>query len=139
MPRKDPLKHKFQMQRWMAVNRRNIDWKLTYEEWLDIWGDKVIQRGRGKGKFVMARYNDTGPYCVGNVYIQEHSENSKDAHKWNSRVDQTWFGGVTIKDPLGNILSFPNLKTASRQLNLSYDILWQRKHKKQSYKGYEFL
>lgn len=69
-------KQSFQVQRWHAINTRGIEWKLTYEEWLDIWGDKITQRGRGRGKYNMCRYGDTGAYEVGNVYIDKHEVNA---------------------------------------------------------------
>ena len=54
-----------------------IEFKLTFEEWKDIWikSGKLEQRGKRKGQYVMARYNDIGSYAVGNVYITLHSDN----------------------------------------------------------------
>ena len=71
-------KQDFQVQRWHAINRRNIEWNLTYEEWLDIWQNsgKMHLRGRGIGKYNMCRIGDTGPYEVGNVYIGAHVDNA---------------------------------------------------------------
>ena len=62
---------------------REIDWQLTFEEWWNIWeqSGKYEQRGRGRGKYVMSRKGDTGPYAVNNVYIQLHETNNTEAHK----------------------------------------------------------
>jgi hypothetical protein len=51
---------------------RNIDWKLSYYEWVSIWqsSGKLEQRGKGNGKYVMSRIGDQGPYSVDNVFIQ---------------------------------------------------------------------
>lgn len=65
---------------WQKYNakRRNIDFLLTYEEWISIWGDKITLRGRGKGKYCMARLNDTGPYSIDNIEIILFEQNNKD-------------------------------------------------------------
>ena len=54
-----------------------IDFDLTFEQWWGIWdrSGKWEQRGCRKGQYVMARYNDTGPYALGNVYITTHEAN----------------------------------------------------------------
>lgn len=70
------MKSKYYEHRQNA-RRRNIEFALTYNEWIDIWmqSGHWEKRGRGAGKYVMCRYGDTGPYAVGNVYIdtQEHN------------------------------------------------------------------
>lgn len=57
--------------------QRGIDFLLSYEEWLGIWvaSGKLSKRGRGKNKYVMARFGDKGPYAVGNVKIITSSKN----------------------------------------------------------------
>lgn len=76
------LKHAFYCQRRNATKIRQIEWKLSFEEWLDIWkqSGKLNQRGAKKGQYCMSRYNDQGPYAVGNVFIQLHADNLRDAH-----------------------------------------------------------
>jgi hypothetical protein len=80
------LNHAFLVQRWMAVNRRNVQWDLTFEDWLDIWlqSGHLHERGKGIGKYCMARKNDAGPYAVGNVYITLHQQNNVDQHKFKT-------------------------------------------------------
>ena len=62
---------------------RGIPFELTYEEWLDIWMSSGFAhlRGKGIGKYCMGRYNDTGPYAVGNVCIIPHEKNVYDGNK----------------------------------------------------------
>jgi hypothetical protein len=56
---------------------RGIPWDLTFEQWWEIWrkSGKWYERGRGKGMFQMARFNDSGAYAVGNVRITSVEEN----------------------------------------------------------------
>jgi hypothetical protein len=60
---------------------RGIDFKLTFEEWFDIWqkSGHYHERGRGVGSYVMSRIQDKGAYEVGNVFIQSNSDNVKQA------------------------------------------------------------
>lgn len=58
-----------------------VEFKLTFEEWLAVWvaSGKLDQRGHKKGQYCMSRYNDIGHYEVGNVFIQLHSDNVREA------------------------------------------------------------
>lgn len=70
---------------------RGIEWLLTFAEWLSIWkaSGKLHLRGRGKGRYVMSRVCDDGPYAVGNVHIQLATENSREAvEKWRGKTKQ---------------------------------------------------
>jgi len=62
---------------------RGIDFNLTFDQWWDWWQQtrKYPQRGKGKGKYVMARFGDIGPYELGNIYCCTHGENVTAAHK----------------------------------------------------------
>lgn len=62
----------FTMQR-KAAAQRGVAWELTFEQWLEIWGDKLPLRGRTG--LVMARNGDTGPYAAGNVRIATAADN----------------------------------------------------------------
>ena len=60
-----------------SARQRGIDFKLTFDEWLDFWKQSghLHERGRKKDQYVMARHNDLGPYAVGNVSIITGTEN----------------------------------------------------------------
>jgi len=62
---------------------------LSYDDWLTIWtvSGRLEQRGKGIGKYVMARRGDQGPYADGNVEIIPWSQNIRDAYL-NGRVMQ---------------------------------------------------
>ena len=80
------LKNAFYSQRCSARNRvdRNgnpIEFRLTFEEWLQIWLESghLHERGKLPHQYVMSRYNDIGHYEVGNVCIKTFSENRSEA------------------------------------------------------------
>jgi hypothetical protein len=64
---------------------------MTFEEWMDIWlkSGKCHLRGRGKGKYCMARHNDIGHYEVGNVKIIPFEENVQAAQKGRPKTAET--------------------------------------------------
>jgi hypothetical protein len=67
---------RFCEQRYGAL-QRGIQFLLSAEEWWSIWtmSGHWNARGSGRGRYCMARYNDAGPYAVGNVRIITNEEN----------------------------------------------------------------
>lgn len=61
---------------------RGIEWHFTFDEWLELWksSGKFHLRGRGLGRYCMARHGDVGPYTLWNVSIVGWSTNAKDAN-----------------------------------------------------------
>ena len=57
---------KFAKQR-RNVLARGIEWQLTFQEWLDFWGDDLDNRGPRFWQLVMQRPCDKGPYAIGNI------------------------------------------------------------------------
>lgn len=118
-------KHKywqvFYFQRWAAA-RREIEFLLTFEEWLKIWEDSgfLHLRGKGKGKYCMARYGDIGAYEVSNVKIipfcDNVSEGQKDKPKSQSHRDKIGAAGrkrIGEKRPPRTDVHRANLSTAN--------------------------
>jgi DNA-binding CsgD family transcriptional regulator len=71
------------------AKKRGIEWAMTFPEWWKVWQDSGHwqERGRGQG-YCMARYLDTGPYAVGNVYICTIGQNFSDSYlktPWDKR------------------------------------------------------
>ena len=64
------------------AKRRNIEFLLTFEEWLDIWekSGKCEQRGRGADKYCMCRIGDKGAYSIDNVFIGQGKQNVSDGN-----------------------------------------------------------
>jgi membrane-bound lytic murein transglycosylase len=59
------------------AKRRSVEFKLTFQEWLDIWNSsgKLSEKGKFGNNYVMARELDIGAYEVGNVRIIKTYEN----------------------------------------------------------------
>lgn len=53
------------------AEKRGISYTLTFKQWLDCWGDKIIRRNRGKGdQFLrLERIDKTQGYQVGNIHL----------------------------------------------------------------------
>lgn len=73
-----------------AAKRRGIEWRLSFDEWLAIWAasGQYENRGRGRGKYCMARHGDVGPYAVGNVEIIKHEQNASDCRANHKRTTE---------------------------------------------------
>jgi hypothetical protein len=61
---------------------RGVPFLLSFEEWQQIWerSGKWHLRGKGEGKYQMARFFDRGGYEVGNVRIILHETNCRLGH-----------------------------------------------------------
>ena len=75
------IKRKFWDQR-QSARQRKIEWNLTLEQWWGIWEQSGHWPDRGvhRGQYCMSRIGDTGAYEIGNVFIQLHCNNIRDAH-----------------------------------------------------------
>lgn len=64
------------------AKRRNIEFLITFEDWLDIWesSGKWHLRGRGANKYCMCRFGDKGVYSVDNVFIGQGKQNVCDGN-----------------------------------------------------------
>lgn len=65
----------------MDAKRRGVSFLLSYDDWLRIWRESghLEERGCRCGEYVMARFNDTGPYSTTNVRIAQVEENHAEA------------------------------------------------------------
>lgn len=83
---------------------RGVGWELTFRQWVSIWeaSGKEHLRGRGAGRYCMARIGDSGPYAIGNVEIVSNAQNVRDGyivHPAHER--QALKVGATQRDELG--------------------------------------
>ncbi len=94
------MKKKFEQHKRNA-KRRNIQFDLSFEEWVQTWLDALgpdwaEKRGKGKNKFCMARVRDSGPYKIGNVYITTNEQNER--HFVPSNKIQEWWNSQTFRN-----------------------------------------
>jgi hypothetical protein len=91
-PRKPLSYYKYGKHKRDAATR-GIEFKLTLEEWYSWWlqqgVDKNIKQPLNKNTLCMCRYNDIGPYELGNIYCATLSQNQKDARKFNPEYGKT--------------------------------------------------
>lgn len=72
----------YQHQRYAAIARRKIEWRLTLPQWWAVWQESGHWPDRGAGRgYMMCRFGDTGAYEVGNVFIGPGAENLSAATK----------------------------------------------------------
>jgi len=81
MTTKNPFLKAYTQQKSNA-KQRGVEFLMTYEEWKQVWLDsgKWELRGKGIGKYCMCRYNDEGPYAIGNVFIDLSSSNVREGN-----------------------------------------------------------
>lgn len=78
--------------------RHNPGFNLSLKEWIEVWfqwdavtkdyyfNNRTNKRPDG---YVMSRFNDAGPYEVGNIFIQTHRENIREAMIGRSPSEET--------------------------------------------------
>ena len=126
------------------AKKRGVEFKLTFEEWMQVWDGKLDKRGRGSNDYCMSRYGDIGPYEIGNVFISTIFENTSSAHTgkiWSEesrdKAREAAFKnrGKTIKTPLG---IFYGRREAATAHNVDITTLdrWLKIDKKD---GYEYI
>lgn len=59
------------------ADRFGVSWELSFAEWWKIWQDSGRWNERGRGKYVMGRLKNDGPFSVENTVIMSQSEASK--------------------------------------------------------------
>src|ERR1044072_2526371 len=62
------------------AKQRGIAFLLTFDEWWAVWQEsgKWALRGPNVGQYCMSRFGDSGPYAVGNVFINLSVKNVSD-------------------------------------------------------------
>jgi len=71
---------KWGLQRGQAIYKRNIEWDLTFDQWITWWLNTghFSERGVGKGKYCMSRIGDKGGYTLDNIFCQTFVQNFLD-------------------------------------------------------------
>ncbi len=61
-----------------GARQRGISWEMNFYEWWTLWQPHYHKRGRERGRYVMCRYLDKGPYKIGNVRIDYSTANANE-------------------------------------------------------------
>jgi hypothetical protein len=56
---------------------RGIGWELTFEQWIEWWGEDITRRGNHFDQLQMQRFEDKGPYAIGNIQKGAPKQNRK--------------------------------------------------------------
>lgn len=68
----DPVRHAqytgWQRARAQANYRREL-WQLTFEQWVELWGDQWPRRGRASHCLQASRIRPSQPWCLGNIRL----------------------------------------------------------------------
>lgn len=59
------------------AKQRGVEWRLTFDQWLEWWGDDIYQRGSGAMSLQMQRFHDKGAYELGNIVKGHPKQNSR--------------------------------------------------------------
>ena len=68
----DPVRHAryfIWLQQRNQARFRKETWDLTFDQWLEVWGEMILQRGRKKNDYCMTRWDPEGPWDSKNAYI----------------------------------------------------------------------
>jgi hypothetical protein len=70
--------------------RRDVGWLIKFPAWIGIWWSSGhwFERGKRKGQFVMARYQDRGSYVEGNIQIITNAANVVEAFGGKPRTEE---------------------------------------------------
>lgn len=60
---------------------RGIQFRMSFDEWLGVWGNNLCNMGNSSDSLQMCRTGDTGAYEVGNVRIDTTANNMREALK----------------------------------------------------------
>ena len=74
---KDETKAKYSAHK-RGAKARGIEFTLSYEQWLAIWGDDLHKRGVHVGQLGMLRTRDEGGYTPDNVRLGTPLENQQE-------------------------------------------------------------
>lgn len=127
----------FQEQR-SGAKKRGIEWKLSWEEWLQWWMNTghIDERGRNKGQYQMCRVGDIGPYALDNIYCATLEDNASlpgQRQKGIPKAYKVWNVGVGRAVRVNGV-EYPAVSEASKALRMSRTtIRWRVEHQTPGY------
>ena len=94
-----------------GAKSRGIEWLFDLDSWIAVWGKSGMLHARGKRKdqYVMARFDDIGPYAPWNVRIIPAGENIRESVAIQVEIEKMEFykeHGFTVLDWLKNSIDW---------------------------------
>ena len=118
-------KQKFNIHKNSAKSR-GIDFNLTFDQWNNWWLsngiDKNYATDRTKNSPCMCRFNDVGPYELGNIYCDTNSNNRKLSMALLPRLGDKHPMARTTITPIG---SFTTCNAAAKALGIRRQSLYE--------------
>ena len=96
------------------AKRRGIEFHLTFEQWMEFWGDDLARRGPGRYELGMQRPCDSGPYAVGNIRKGTPADNVRTREAMRPRVVPAFAVGGRV----------PYQRAHEDEPNLGYASAW---------------
>lgn len=98
-----------------GARERGIPFEMTFREWKGWWIENLgpcwmEKRGAGRGKYVMARYGDKGPYRLGNVKCITSSENTREGQRGRAKLTEA------------QVIAILNSVGTQRQIGVSFGV-----------------
>lgn len=73
---------KYYIAKNQAVNKNQV-WSLSFDEWLEIWGDNIINSGRKIGQYYIKRKNSARSWNKDNIVLRINGVRINGKHKIN--------------------------------------------------------
>jgi hypothetical protein len=93
MIRRPPRKRIWRLYGYHKNNakRRRIAFQISFEAWVGWWKQQLgprwwSKRGKRAHQYVMARYDDKGPYRLDNVHCITFAQNARDSRMKQQRA-----------------------------------------------------
>ena len=76
----DPVRHA-QYTGWLKAKAqaqyRKETWSITFEQWVELWGDAWSRRGRGRGCVMLKRRSLDQAWTVDNAHLRERTRKER--------------------------------------------------------------
>ncbi len=101
-----------------AAKGRDIEFLLSFDEWIKIWMDSghLPNRGKGSSQYCMSRFDDKGAYAVGNVKIITNCQNEKERKLTESGRERLRQAAKGNKNSVGRVISEETRNKISKAL-----------------------
>jgi len=111
------------------AQQRGVPFTLTFEEWINLWGDKYEKRGCKEGDYVMCRQGDVGAYEAGNVFIDTAKANISQVPP-SKMISSAKINRAIAEEIREDLLLGALVKTCAEKYGISRqsvsDIKWRR-------------